>query len=207
LRPVRLAALALGVIAALAPAPGARAESPRAVVETMTDRVIDILRRKELPSEERRRRVEDVVYAHVDFPTLSRLVLARNWARFSPAQQEEFVEEFRRHLAATYGRRVDDYRNEEVVVTGQRDEPRGDVTVLSRIPRAGEEILVDYRLRRQADGSWRIIDFIIEGVSLVANFRSQFQGIVSARGPEGLLADLREKTARGEVYEAAPAAQ
>jgi phospholipid transport system substrate-binding protein len=72
--------------------------------------------------------------------------------------------------------------------------------VKSRISRGGgiEDVLVDYRLR-QRDGEWKIVDFIIEGVSLVANFRSQFQELMSQGGPDHLLSALRKKTAEEEA--------
>ena len=99
----------------------------------------------------------------------------------------------------TYGRNVDNYKNEKVAILGERPEARDDVTVQTKILRGGgsDDVLVDYRLR-QADGQWKIIDVIIEGVSLVSNFRSQFQDIVANGGPDRLLELLREKNAAGE---------
>ena len=124
---------------------------------------------------------------------MSRLVLARNWKRFSKPQQVEFVEEFKNFLAHSYGDRIDRYSEEDVEVTGERPEPRGDVTVHTKIV-GGQysDAVVDYRLR-QKDGTWRIIDVVVEGISLVFNYRDQFKEVVSRHGPEGLLERLREK--------------
>jgi len=139
-----------------------------------------------------------LVYAAVDFATLSRLVLARNWSRFTPDQQTAFVEEFKRHLSVTYGDAVDSYKNEEVQITGDREEARGDWTVRTKVLRGGpDDILVDYRLRNVGD-EWKIIDFVVEGVSLVANFRAQFQELLGSNTPEGLIQLLRDKNAKGE---------
>jgi len=137
----------------------------------------------------------------MDFETLSRLVLARNWSRFSPAQQQEFMQEFQDHLATIYGRRLDDYRNEKVEIVGDRREPNGDSTVQTKILRGGgsNDIEVDYRLR-ESNGQWKVIDFIVEEISMVANFRSQFQDIVASGGPEKLLKLLKEKTAAGQEF-------
>ena len=174
-------------------------ESPRALVEKMSREAVDILGNKSLSSEEKRHRIEDLAYANIDFDTMSRLVLARNWSRLSPAQQAEFMKLFREHLALTYGRNIESYNNEKVEVVGERDEGRGDWSVKTRILRGGgsADVLVDYRLRQEND-AWRIIDVIIERVSLVANFRSQFQEIMSSGGPAKLLEVLREKNAKGE---------
>ena len=175
------------------------ADSPQEVVGKTSRQVIDILAEKQLSSDEKRQKIEDVVYARVDFLTLSRLVLARHWSQLNPAQQQEFMVEFRRHLSMTYGRNVDNYKNESVTIVGGRDEAKGDYTVQTKILRGGgsNDIAVDYRLR-QHDGSWMIIDIIVEGVSLVSNFRSQFQEIIANGGPEKLLQMLREKNAKGE---------
>ena len=175
------------------------AESPRTIVEKMTQAAIDILGQKSLSSEEKRHRIEDLAGANIDFDTMSRLVLARNWGRLSADQQAEFVRLFKAHLALTYGRSIESYSNEKAEVVGERDEGHGDWTVKTKILRGGgnADVLVDYRLRQEND-AWRIIDVVIERVSLVANFRSQFQEIMGSGGPAKLLDVLREKNAKGE---------
>jgi phospholipid transport system substrate-binding protein len=197
MRATRFALAVLTLAANLAPA--AADEGPRAVVKRMSDAALVILRDKSLSSDQKRHRLEDVVFPEVDFDTMSRLVLARNWSRFSAPQQADFVKEFRAHLSMTYGRNIENYRNERVEIVGDQDEGRGDWLVKTKILRGSgaEDILVDYRLRKEGD-AWRIIDMVIERVSLVANFRSQFQEIVSQGGPEKVLELLRDKNTRGE---------
>ncbi|GBD25425.1 putative phospholipid-binding protein MlaC [bacterium HR30] len=174
-------------------------ENPREVIERTADAVLAVLRDTSLTSDEKRRRIEDIASNRFDFDTVAKLVLARNWKRLSPEQQARFVQEFRKHLSLTYGRNVDQYSDERAEVTGERQEADGDWTVKTRIvrPQGGEPVLVDYRLRKFGD-QWKVIDVIIEGTSLVANFRSQFQEIVSRDGPEKLLQLLEEKNSRGE---------
>ena len=175
--------------------------SPREVVQGTIDQVLAVLGQKDLSKEARREHVKAIVLQSTDFDTLCRLVLARNWRRFTPPQQQEFEREFQNHLSATYGRRLDSYRNEKVAIAGDRKETNGDWTVQSRILRGGgsKDVTVDYRLR-QTNGEWKVIDVIIEQVSLVANFRSQFQEIVGSGGPEKLLQVMRDKTAKGEEF-------
>jgi phospholipid transport system substrate-binding protein len=181
----------------------ARAETPSQVVDGLATQVIAVLKDAALSSAQKRERIEQIAYGAIDFTTLSKLVLARNYAKFSPEQRSQFEAEFKRHLSMTYGRNIDSYQNEKVQITGERPESRGDVTVQSKILRgsASENIAVDYRLR-QADGQWKIIDVIIEGVSLVSNFRSQFQDIVAQGGPQKLLTLLADKNASGESLQA-----
>ena len=181
--------------------PVAAEQSPRDVVQSTSDEVLAVLAEKDLSKQERRDKVRAIVLRSVDFETLSRLVLARNWSRFTPAQQQEFMQEFQEHLATIYGRRLDDYRNEKVEIVGDRREPNGDSTVQTKILRGGgsNDIQVDYRLR-ESNGQWKVIDFIVEEISMVANFRSQFQDIVASGGPEKLLQLLKEKTAAGQEF-------
>jgi phospholipid transport system substrate-binding protein len=194
-----LAALAALLLLPLPAAAADDAAAQRRVIEQTTSDVLAVLADDAFDADAKRDRIEAIVYAQVDFETVSRLVLARNWQRFSEPQQREFREEFKRHLSRTYGRNIDNYKNERVEIVGDRAEARGDWTVRTKVVRTGgsEDIAVDYRLRRR-DGVWRIIDIIVEGVSLIANFRSQFQEIVAQDGPDHLLELLRSKNLKSE---------
>lgn len=193
------AALFLAAVAAAAE------QTPSQVVDGLANQVIPILQDQSLSSDQKRERIEPIVYGAMDFDTLSKLVLARNWPKFSAEQRVRFTDEFKKHLSITYGRNVDNYRNEKVAILAERKESQGDITVQTKILRGGgiEDVLVDYRLR-QRDGQWRIIDVIVEGVSMVSNFRSQFQDIVATGGPDRLLVLLKEKNEKGESLQKEP---
>ncbi len=199
--PLRIPLLALAALLAFSATRPAFAATPRETIDQTATQVIEILKDKSLDTAVRRRRVEDVSNQHFDFDVISRLALARNWATLSHEQQTRFIEEFRQHLSVTYGRNLDSYSNEKVVILGDREEQRGDWSVKTKIARGGgnDDILVDYRLRKVANGDeWKIIDVTIESVSLVANFRSQFQEIMASGGADRLLTLLAEKNAKGE---------
>lgn len=187
------AAAALFAAAAVgaSPAEGAEADG-RAFVQSTIDEVMGILRDGAIPLEEKKNRVEEIAYERFDFPLISRLVLARNWARFSPKQKSDFIDAFKKHLSATYRDTLNDFRDETIAIASARSEKNGDVTVMTVVKGATGDTKVDYRLRNGGSG-WRGIDVIIEGVSLVQNFRSQAQEIVSAEGPDGLIKKLRDK--------------
>jgi phospholipid transport system substrate-binding protein len=198
-----LSSLAL-VGAVLTGAVRAADEEPKQVVEQITGQVIKVLADKSQSTEAKRAAVQQIVYAWVDFDTMSKLVLAANWKKLSEAQQKDFVDQFRQHLSNTYGRNVDSYRDEKVKVGDTREEARGDITVKTAIDRGGaNDIFVDYRLRK-IGGQWKIIDVVIERVSLVSNFRSQFQEVIAQSGVDRLLAMLKEKNAKGEGDKTAP---
>jgi phospholipid transport system substrate-binding protein len=167
-----------------------------AMVRQTSDSVLLILRDEATDSATKKERLEALLTEHADFPTISKLVMARNWKLLSAEEQTEFSLLFRKYLTATYGRNVDSYSDETVKITGSRDEARGDVTVQSKVMRSGDDILVDYRLR-QFDGKWRIIDVVAERISMVSNLRSQFQEVVSQGGTKKLIALLREKSETG----------
>jgi phospholipid transport system substrate-binding protein len=192
-------ALAL-LLAAPAGAKGKRADAAglaeaRAAVAVAMEQVLAALSDDALSSAERRAKIEKIAYGNFDFATMSKLVLRRDWKKFSEAQRSEFVDEFKLHLAESYGSRLERYDQQEIEIAGERAEARGDVTVHTVIVGGQfDGAQVDYRMRKQAEG-WLAIDVVIEGVSLVSNFHSQFAEIVGREGPEGLLKQLRDKNA------------
>ncbi len=193
---VAVAALCVGLLRAVP----ASADDPQTqLVRQLTDAVIGVLQGKGPSPEQKREKIKAIVIDYVDFETMSRLVLARNWSGLTDDQKKQFTEEFKQHLAVTYGKNVESYNNEKVQITGDRDEGRGDWTVQTKIlrPAGGGDILVDYRLR-QVNGAWKVIDLVIERVSLVSNFRSQFQDIMANGGIDRLLKLLHEKNAAGQ---------
>jgi phospholipid transport system substrate-binding protein len=201
-----LVLLALSLVSTLAHAEGGNEDkggsdgpSAREVMEGTVVEVVAILKDASMDTRARRGKLEQIAYERFDFRTMSRLVLAKNWRRLSKDQQKEFVKEFRLYLANDYGSRLDRYGDEDVAIVGERTEARGDVTIKTEI-QGGENngALVDYRMRDKKT-DWKIIDVVIEGISLVANFRDQFREVISKEGPEGLLEKLREKNASNEA--------
>ncbi len=173
--------------------PSARAETPepQAVVERAADQVLAVLRDAARDDDAKRDALVRIAEAHFDFRTIARLVLARSWRGFDADQRVAFIEALKSFLSTRYGQRLGQYGREKVEIVEQRDEPRGDVTVRTRIVRpAGEPVRVDYRLRSLEDG-WRVIDVVIEGISLVSSYRSQFQQLARELGPDGLIERLR----------------
>jgi phospholipid transport system substrate-binding protein len=198
MRITRALTLLAVLLAALIPSTAPAQQTGRAFIQETADQVLAVLKDESLTKDQKLRRIEDIAYARFDFETMSRLVLARNWSKLTPDQQREFVGEFKRHLSVTYGKNIENYRNETIEITSDREEARGDWTVKTKVIRSGgDDILVDYRLRKASD-EWKIIDVVIERVSLIANFRSQFQDIIASRGTNEMLRLLREKNASGQ---------
>jgi phospholipid transport system substrate-binding protein len=187
------AARADSVAPAKAQANAALTEAPRKLIDETAVKIVAILAKKNESAEKRVGEIEAIAYELFDFTTMSKLVLARNWRKLTNEQRATFVQDFKRHLSHTYGTRLDRYDQERVDVYGAQVEQKDDVTVKTRIVGGqfdGAEI--SYRLRKQAD-RWRIIDVVIEGVSLVSNYRSQFQEVLNTGTIDDLLAKLRDK--------------
>jgi phospholipid transport system substrate-binding protein len=185
-----------------APSPGPAAglhDGARGFVTQTIDEVLVVLRDPSASPEQRRVRVEAIAFERFDFDSMSRLVLARNWKKLSEEQRVAFTAEFKRHLSALYGRRLERYSEERAEVGDARPEANGDVTVKSRVVggAAGDGVEIDYRLRPHGE-RWLVIDVIIENVSLLSNFRSQVQEIMSSEGPDRLIERLREKNEQHE---------
>jgi phospholipid transport system substrate-binding protein len=178
----------------------ASAATARSMVEKLLSQVTTILRDPKLTKAQCSQKVREIAYGNIDFPTLARLTVAQNWRTLTAQQQSDFVEQFRTHLAVTYAHITDDYDNEDLLAVGDRQESNGDWTVMTTIvgKKTGDPkqdvTKVDYRLRK-ADNRWKVIDVTIEGVSLVANFRAQFQDIISNGGFDHLLQLLKDKNA------------
>jgi len=183
-------ALPLGVASQ---AQAAATDAPRAVIQGAMNEVIQVLRSKELEQTQRQDRIEEIAYARFDFDRMSRLVLAKNYKKLDTSQREAFAEEFRKHLSLTYGRRVESYSNESIEVGEARLEKNEDVSVKTTVlGGSADGVAIEYRMR-ESSGEWRVIDVIIEGVSLIANFRSQIQDIIRNEGADQLIDKLRQK--------------
>lgn len=184
--------------ASLAQAAEASAQEAQAqvVVQRTIDEVLIVLNDENLSADQKLDQIEAIATQRFDFNTISRLVVARSWKRLTPEQKAQFTDEFKEHLSLTYGKSVEDYDRQTVVITATRLEHNGDVTVKTSIHgfSSNEPVFVDYRTR-QSNGDWLVIDVIVEGVSLLQNFRTQVQEIVSQDGPEGLIDRLHEKNA------------
>jgi phospholipid transport system substrate-binding protein len=201
-----LFAVALLFAAAASPALADPAADARAAMQGTIDAVLKVLRTPGSSEATRRSEIEEIAKQRFDFTTMSKLVLKRDWKRFTPPEQSEFVGEFTEYLSASYGTRIARYANEEVVTLGARAEANQDVTVQTAI-KGGQfdGATVDYRMRL-ISGKWQVIDVVIEGISLVSNFRSQFADVIAKGGPQELLKRIKAKNEAG-IVDAPPTAK
>ncbi len=183
--------------AAMPEGDGTATAAAKAGLSLAIDEVLLVLRNSNSDTDGKLDRLQEITDRRFNFPRMSKLVLGRNRRKLSDEQQVEFEREFRRHLTATYGQRIESFAGEEIEIGAARLERNGEVTVKTKlVGGSADGILIDYRLRER-EGSWQITDVIIEGVSLVQNFRAQIQEIVSSKGADQLIVVLREKNNPG----------
>jgi phospholipid transport system substrate-binding protein len=181
---------------AWAPAAGASGPGPTEQLKGAIDRVLVVLEDPALKAParaaERRRAIRRIAEEIFDFEETARLAMAQHWRALAPEQQREFVTLFTDLLEQAYMSKIEMYGGERIQYVGER--VQGDyATIATRLTtKKGTEVPIDYRALRQAE-RWRVYDVSIEGVSLVANYRTQFNSLMRTSSPEQLLARLRSR--------------
>jgi phospholipid transport system substrate-binding protein len=132
-----------------------------------------------------------------DFKELSRRTLGRNWKKMKPEQQKEFVQLFKELLQGVYADRLLAYSDQKIIFDKETMLKKGRAEVQSFLQTSdGTKIPLFYRLTNKS-GSWKVYDVIIEGVSMVKNYRTQFRKILAKDSHEKLLEILRNKVGKG----------
>jgi len=166
---------------------GAPSDQTRATIE----RVLAILKDPAAKSE-RRERLRQVIYPSFDFAEMAKRSLGPHWQRRSSAEQQEFVKLFTDLVESSYVDAIDSYDGEKVVVANEKQDNELAEVNTKIVTKKGEEFRVDYRLH-QTSGSWKIYDAVIENVSLVNNYRSQFNRVIAKSSYEGLMSKMKDK--------------
>jgi phospholipid transport system substrate-binding protein len=178
--------------------------APDALVKATATDVLDIIKKdKDIQNGDMRKitaLAEEKILPHFDFERMSRMVLGKHWSRASKEQQQQFIAEFRSLLIRTYASALTKYRNQTIEYKPFRAQPSDtDVTVKTQIVQPGGQPLpIDYSLVKKEDG-WKVYDVVIEGVSLVTNYRGQFSTEVRQSGMDGLIQRLAEKNKQGSA--------
>ncbi|WP_303901861.1 MlaC/ttg2D family ABC transporter substrate-binding protein [Thiohalomonas denitrificans] len=178
------------------------AEQAQSLVRETTDAVLSRLESKrealQQNPEELYALIEDIVLPHFDFEAMSRLVLARHWRTASEEQRRQFVEEFRRLLVRTYGTALLEYSGETIdyrPVHAGENADRVSVPTEVVSDQGGPSIPIVYRLH-QANGKWLVYDISVDGVSLLLNYRNEYNTVIRREGMDALLARMSGKNGR-----------
>ncbi len=179
--------------------------APDVLIRTVTNEVLDIVRKdKEIQSGNTRKAIDLVeakVLPHFNFTRMTQLALARDWRQTSPAQQKVLTDEFRILLVRTYSKALTEYKNQTIdfkpfsLKAGETD-----ARVRTEIKQsgAGKNIELDYYVEKSGAG-WKVYDIEVGGISLVTNYRDSFASEVRNNGIDGLIKSLQAKNKSGEA--------
>ena len=155
-------------------------------VTILTNTSVAELRAKGLPA-----RALEIVYGRFDFSEMTKRSLGRHWDALTQAEQREFVDAFTQKLLTAYGRTVRATTDEQIQFN--RETLDGDYAVVeTKVTGNGEPLPIDYNLR-SVDGQWKVYDMVIDQVSLVNNYRAQFDRVIARSSIKELLARMKQQ--------------
>jgi phospholipid transport system substrate-binding protein len=172
--------------------------APDALVKTVTLEVVELIAKDKEIRAGGRSKLVDVIEAkvlpHFNFAAMTALAMGQSWGKASPEQRKRLVEEFKTLLVRTYASALAAYSEQKFDFRPLRAKPNDtDVTVNVRVMQPGAQpVTIDYSMEKTASG-WKVYDVMIGGVSLVANYRTEFANSVRASGVEGLIKELQAK--------------
>jgi phospholipid transport system substrate-binding protein len=195
LRALSAAGVALLLAAAL---PAHAQEAPDAMVKRVSQDMLATIKGDPLIQAGNEARIREVIEVKLvpnfDFPRMTALAMGKNWRAATPEQQKRLADEFKSLLVRTYSGALTKYRDETIEYKPLRMNPAdSDVTVRTVVQKSGgQPIQMDYNLAKGADG-WKVFDVVIGGVSLVTNYRDEFNEQVKNGGVDGLIKSLSDR--------------
>ena len=170
--------------------------SPKEQVKTTVDKVINILKdpkyKGQSKAQQKRAALRTEISKVFDFEEMSKRTLGIYWKERTPQEKKEFVELFKDLLERSYSGKIESYTDEEVVYTDERIEDRYAEVKTKIITKEKKEIPIDYRLYFTGN-NWKVYDVVIEGVSLISNYRSQFNKIIRTQSYQELVKRMKTK--------------
>ena len=194
----RLARALVVLFAAGFGAPSLAQEPPDALVKKVTLEVVDLISKdKEIKAGNRAKLIELIeakVLPHFNFSAMTALAMGQNWNKSNPEQKKRLTEEFKTLLVRTYASALAAYSEQKFDFRPLRAKPADtDVTVQVRVLQPGAQpVPIDYSMEKTAAG-WKVYDVMVGGVSLVANYRTEFNNVVREAGIDGLIKNLGTK--------------
>ena len=205
----RAAPALLALSGLLLPLPAQSADvAPDALVKTVTLEVVELIARdKEIKAGNRAKLISLIdakVLPHFNFEAMTQLAMGQSWRKAAPEQKRRLVGEFKTLLVRTYASALAAYSDQQFDFRPLRARPNDtDVTVQVRVLQQGAQpVPIDYSMEKTPAG-WKVYDVMVGGVSLVANYRTEFNNVVRDSGVEGLIKSLDSKNRSLEAAGAA----
>lgn len=187
-----------GFLCALAASAAFAQEAPDAMVKRVSQEVLQIVRTDPKVQAGEQARIREVIETKLlpnfDFERMTALAMGRNWRQATPEQQKQLTQEFRTLLVRTYSGALSQYRDQNMDYKPLRaDANATDVTVRTEVVRPGQApVQIDYGMMKTAAG-WKAYDVVVGGISLVTNYRDEFNAQIKSGGIDGLIKTLAEK--------------
>jgi len=159
----------------------------------MVDQALQILRDKVTPLPQRRRQLRAVIEPRFDFTEMSRSAIGYHWRSLSPQQRNDFTKLFTAFIEDAYLSKIQDYSGEQVVFTRQTSLDAGYAQIETRIVQSGKNPIPVNYLLEQKDDTWKIYDVTVDNISIINNYRNQFNRVINQQGFDKLMADLQAK--------------
>ncbi len=171
----------------------ANLEGAKGFIDSMAQRGIGFLGNEGLSEEQRAAEFRKLLNSSFDMATIGRFALGTNWKAATPAQQGEYQKLFKEMIVATYSRRFSDYKGQALEITGARADGTDVIVSSAIVPTDGQKVKVDWRVRNK--GSYKVVDIMVEGVSMALTQRSDFASTIQRGGGsvEVLLEHLRQQ--------------
>jgi phospholipid transport system substrate-binding protein len=170
------------------------ADDPMGVVKTTVNQALDVLRDSSTPLAQRQDKLRQIVATTFDFTEMAKSALGYHWKQITPAQQQEFTTAFVAFIEDSYLSKINDYRGQQVAFLKKSNDGPQYAQVNTDIiqPNGKDAIHVNYRLLKE-DGTWKIYDVTVDAISIIANYRNQFNRVMNSKGYQTLIADLKAK--------------
>jgi phospholipid transport system substrate-binding protein len=197
-RAILMLSLTAALVLSLAPSrflTRAWADDPMSVVKTTVNQALGVLGDKSTPLAQRQDKLRQIVAATFDFTEMAKSALGYHWKEITPAQQQEFTNAFIAFIEDSYLSKINDYSGQQVNFLRASNEGAQYAQVNTDIVQPkGEAIHVNYRLL-QENGTWKIYDVTVDAISIIANYRNQFNRVMNNKGYDTLISDLKSKQA------------
>lgn len=180
--------------AAPAAAPSQSTNGAQAYVDTLAQQVLAIVKDANSDKADRVKKIEALFTDKVDMDFIARFVLGKNWRAATPAQQQAYIAAYKPFLLKNYASRLTKYSGQTYSLKKTRNDGDTNIVTMEIADSNGQSFLVDYRLRG-SNGNYKIVDVIVEGVSLLTTQRSEFASIIDQKGLDGLTEALKNQVA------------
>lgn len=185
--------IGLGIFVLVLLSAPVHAATPLETVRTEVNKVLEVLRNKGLKEETKKETLRLVYKEMFDEVELARWSLGNNWNKMTESQRQEFVQLFQQVLEKAYADKILSYTDEKIMFDREVSIAKTRVEVQTRVVTKSKEIPINYRVVQKSDGTWKVYDVVVENVSLVMNYRSQFNDILAKNKPDELIEILRKK--------------